>query len=423
MQATNLRHGVLQALSSSDQILFSKFGLGTTIEFPFECIHHAFELHARNQPNSIAVQDMDDKTTYAELDHQANSVASHLRKLGVTPDSRVGLVVERSISMVIGILAILKTGAAYIPLDGNDTSNESLNHALQDSGSTIALIQSRFANRITTVMTLILEDSICPHPSSVHCRKPQDLAAGEDSACIIYAQDSSYRPKGIDLTHKNIVNLVCISPGNLGMCQGLRVSQITNISSALAVWEILGSLCNGSTLVLGGTSIREWNLVMKMVDIVIATPTMLSLYNPAEHRNIKVVAAAGDRNYSQGLVNIWARFVKFYTCRGHTETTIVSTMQLHSPGRNVGPSKVIPNNSIYILDEKRQPVEMGGAGIVWIGGVGVSRGYVNLSRLSSLKYRYDPFLNNGMSMFDTGELARWRPDGSLEYADEGGWQV
>lgn len=188
MQATNLRRDVLQTLSSTDQALFSKFGLGDTVERPFECIHHAFEFRARDQPDSIAVQDLDDKTTYAELDHQANSIANRLRKLGVAPNSRVGLLVERSIFMAIGILAILKTGAAYVPLDGNDVSDYSLNYAIQDSGSNIVLVQSKFASRVTNASAVCLEDSICTNSSSTHCRKTQDLAAGEDSACIIYTQ-------------------------------------------------------------------------------------------------------------------------------------------------------------------------------------------------------------------------------------------
>jgi non-ribosomal peptide synthetase component F len=224
MQATNLRRDVLQTLSPTDQVLFSKLGLGETVELPFECIHHAFEFRARTQPRAVAVQDIDDTTTYAELDHQANCVANHLRKLGIVPNSRVGLLVERSIFMAIGILAILKTGAAYVPLDGNDVSGHLLNHAIKDSGSNIVLVQSKFAGRVTNASTVILEDSSCPHLSPTHCRKTQDLATGEDSACVIfthgkilcpnfkptfptiYFPDASNNHTGVDLTHRNIIN-------------------------------------------------------------------------------------------------------------------------------------------------------------------------------------------------------------------------
>ncbi|KAG5650400.1 hypothetical protein H0H81_012379 [Sphagnurus paluster] len=405
---------LLKSLSDTDKELFTKFGLGETIRPAFELVHHAFEYHARLHPDTIAVEDFGHKITFAELERQSNCLATRLRTSGVVPGSRVCLLVERSILMVVGILSVLKAGGAYVPLDGNVVADKTLNHALKDSGSSLVLVQRKFIHRIGTMPIMCLEDSICESPQSTHCQKPEDISKTTDSAYVIYTSGTTGVPKGVDVTHKNVTNLVCMAPGNLKMTHGVRVSQLMNISFDMAAWEILGSMCNGSTLCLRGKTSKEWRAAMKTVDVVVATPSMLAPHKPEEYPNIKVVAVAGEP-CPKALADNWAKTVDFYNCCGPTEITIVNTMHLHAPGIDLGIGGPTPNNTVYVLDANLQPVKIGEMGVMWAGGNGITRGYLNLPDKTAEKYQRDPFLDDGSFMFNTGDLGRWLPNGDLEH--------
>ncbi|GLB38322.1 putative adenylate-forming reductase, a natural product biosynthesis enzyme that resembles non-ribosomal peptide synthetases, yet serves to modify one substrate, rather than to condense two or more building blocks [Lyophyllum shimeji] len=404
----------LDRLPPDDRGLFSSYGLGERLEPPFACVHHAFEFFALGHPDLIAVEDFQRKATYAELDRQANCLAARLRTTGVTSRARVCLLAERSIIMVVGILGVLKAGAAYVPLDGNVVSDSTLRHALNDSGAFLVLAQRKFTERVSGVLTISLEDSICDEPSASHCLKPEDLSTTSDSAYIIYTSGTTGVPKGVEVMHSNVTNLVCLAPGNLGMRPGIRVSQLMNISFDMAAWEILGSLCNGSTLCLRGKTSKEWRAVMRTVDVVIATPSMLAPHEPSDYPTIKVVAVAGEP-CPKALADSWSNAVDFYNCCGPTEVTIVNTMHLHRPDKSFGIGGPTPNNTVYILDEERKPAKIGDVGVMWAGGSGVTRGYLNLPEKTAEKYKVDPFLNDGSLMFNTGDLGRWNRDGSLEH--------
>ncbi|KAF9013277.1 nonribosomal peptide synthetase 12 [Cyathus striatus] len=381
-------------LSPSDRALFDDFG---------------------SNPGGVAVQDFEYTITYGELDFQANSLATRLRDIGVRTDSRVCLLVERSILMIVGIVAVLKAGAAYVPLDGNIVSDSTLRHALKDSGSSVVLTLRKFSHRILNTPQVFCLDEISYDKSpSEHCNKPEDWSSPKDGAYVIYTSGTTGVPKGVDVSHGNVINLLCIAPGNLGLGPGVRVSQLMNISFDMAAWEILGSLCNGSTLCLRRKTSKEWRAVMKTVDVVVATPSMLLPHNPVDYPNIKVVAVAGEP-CPKSLADNWGTYAKFYNSCGPTEITIVNTMQLHTPGLFLSIGKPTPNNNVYVLDENMQPLPIGTAGIMWAGGAGISRGYVNLSEKTAERYRTDPFMNDGSMMFNTGDLGRWLPDGTLEH--------
>lgn len=183
---------VLGSLSFVDKALFFEFGIGAKHESLFQCVHHAFEFYARTQPTSVAVEEFQQTITYSDLDRQANCLASRLRSIGVDTDSRVCLLVERSILMVVGILAILKAGAAYVPLDGNIVSDSTLGHALKDSGSSVVVVLEKFAHRVHDTPTICLESSICQESTSDHCVKPRDSTTSKDGVYVIYTSGTSY---------------------------------------------------------------------------------------------------------------------------------------------------------------------------------------------------------------------------------------
>ncbi|KAG5641657.1 hypothetical protein DXG03_004536 [Asterophora parasitica] len=196
----------LQSLSPVGRALFNKFGRGEAREYPLKCVHQAFEFQARSHPEAIAVEDLHERITYAHLDREANCLAAHLREQGIFPGARVGLLVERSIHMVIGILAVLKAGGAYVPLDGNIVSSSTLTHALRDSDASLVLVQDKFADRVFMTPTLSLEEFVCTHKTVAECSKPEELSSPDDSAYIIYTSGTTGIPKGVDVMHQNVTN-------------------------------------------------------------------------------------------------------------------------------------------------------------------------------------------------------------------------
>lgn len=181
------------ALTAVDQLRFSQFGCGPTIVPPFQCVHHAFQFHAANHPHATAVQDASDTITFAQLDRQSDCLASRLGKANVGPGSRVCLLVERSISMVVGILAILKTGACYVPLDGKVASDKSLEHILRDSESKVVITLGKFSHRVSGVPVILLDDSPCECSPSNRCPKPEDRSLPQDSVYVIYTSGAFQR--------------------------------------------------------------------------------------------------------------------------------------------------------------------------------------------------------------------------------------
>lgn len=177
---------LLQGLAAADKALFYQFGMGPTINVPFKTVHHAFEHHARQQPDAIAVEDFEERITYGELDRRANCLAATLRERGVTADSRLCYVTERSIPLVVGILAILKAGAAYVPLDGNIVSDSTLKTAWLGSETPLVLILKKFVHRLPNSQPIIYDDVICSSHNLEHCIKPYERASENHGCYVIY---------------------------------------------------------------------------------------------------------------------------------------------------------------------------------------------------------------------------------------------
>ena len=190
MADAHLSFSSLSGLSSEDQLLFARFGLGESQKAPFACVHHAFEHNASVQPDTIAVEHLSDTITYAELDRKANALAQLLRGSGIRPGSRVCLLVQRSIPMVIGILATLKAGGQYVPLDGGIVTQSTLDFVLEDSGASAVLCLRDFAHRVDETETrrvIVLEDAIaCYCALEADCGKPEDLSSPDDGVYVIY---------------------------------------------------------------------------------------------------------------------------------------------------------------------------------------------------------------------------------------------
>ncbi len=406
-------------LSLFDQILFERFGQGPLVDVPYACMHFAFEAYAATQPETIAVAYLGSSITYGELDRQANRLAARLAQLGVRTGDNVGLFLQRSIPMVVGIMATLKAGAAYAPQHVGVAKDAHLRYVLETAKIDVILTLSHLKDQVPVPAgcTLICIDEVMQEPFADEVEfserfVPETAVSSSNTCFIIFTSGTTGNPNGVQVTHGNVGNILLTQPGNLGIQPGMKVGQILSIAFDMAAWEILGTLSNGGTLVIRGKDFME---VIPQVDVVISTPSILSTFDVDQCHNVKVVAVAGEP-CPRPLADKWSSFCSFYNSCGPTEVTIVNTAEQHFPwkeGLTIG--KPTPNNTVYILNENLEPCAIGEVGEMWAGGDCVSKGYIGNEPLTSERYLPDPFLGNGRFMFRTRDLGRWTENGELEH--------
>lgn len=416
----------LHSLPPDDRALFHRFAAGPTETPPFRHIHHAFQAHAQSQPHpraaqatqatrpaqpvptarlrdAPAVEHEGVRLTYGELDARSDQVAATLVAAGVRPGDHVGLFLTRSVHMVVGILGILKAGAAYVPQDIRITPPHHLDHVLRTAGIDVVLTTSEHAGAIRAKTAFAL-DALPNHPT-----RPPQVEPG-DTAVVIFTSGTTGVPNGVRVTHANLCNVLLTEPGSLGIRPGDRVAQLLNIAFDMAVWEIFAALSHGATLVIRGENPR---LTAETATVLIATPGLLSTIDPNRCPNVRVVAVAGER-CPRPLADAWSTTAAFHNACGPTEVTIVNTISRYD-GRRVTIGRPVPNSTVYILDEHLRPCRIGEIGEMWAGGACVTAGYLNNDVLTAQRYRPDPFLGGDHVMFRTRDLGRWTPDGELEH--------
>ncbi|KAH9840976.1 AMP-binding protein [Rhodofomes roseus] len=401
-----------RASSASSSIV-----VGEERPVPYRCIHHAILAHAARDPSAIAVTAHTGETiTYGELAETSLRVAQTLRAHGVGKGSRVCLVIQRSIPPIVAILAVLRLGAAYIPLDGDSITDQSLQAVIHDAQPTCTLLSRACVHRAAQIngVHCFLEDILDAHEQPTSSQGITDIADPSDCAYIIFTSGTTGVPKGVKVSHRNVTNLLCLSPGNLGIAPGVHVAQLLNVAFDMCVWETLGCLMNGGTLHLRGPRRADWLQVLRTVHVVISTPSILAQHDPADYPNIRVVATAGEP-CPVALADRWARQATFYNSCGPTEVTIVNTMHRHSPGSPLTVGAPTPNNAVYVLDDDLRPVPRGAVGLMWAGGLCVSQGYLNRADLTASKFKPDPFGTPGSLMYNTGDIGRLRDDGELDH--------
>lgn len=406
-------------LTPSDQRFFEEYGQGPRIEPNFSLIHQAFEAQAAAHPNAIAGEHEGETITYRELNQQANRLAHVLAEHGVTTGDNVALFLQRSIPMLVGIMATLKVGAAYVPQHVGVAPEAQLRHILETTSATIILTISRLQDQVPVPdgCVCMAIDELMAQPLEATANldinvAPSRAISPDDRTFILFTSGTTGNPNGVQVTHRNVCNILLTEPGNLGMKPGMKVGQILSIAFDMAAWETLGSLAHGATLLIRGKDFME---TARRCDVIISTPSILSTFDADQCHNAKVVAVAGEP-CPRPLADKWASFCTFYNACGPTETTIVNTMQPHDPAaERLTIGKPTPNNTVYVLDKERKPVAIGEIGEMWAGGDCVSAGYLNNEALTSERYAPDPFLGEGYMMFNTRDLGRWTADGQLEH--------
>ena len=407
-----------------------------------ELLQELFEGQVQRTPDAVAVVYEQQSLTYRELNERANRVAHALLERGVGPDVRVGLYVERSAEMVIGILGILKAGGAYVPLDPGYPV-ERLEYMLTDSAPRVLLTQSSLQDRLKWLDGAVLrldEPDLYAGYASANIAANHHGQHRHQLAYVIYTSGSTGTPKGVMVEHDSLINFLHCMKVETGISENDRLLAVTTISFDIAGLEIYLPLLAGAQLFIAsrevstnGTLLRE-AIASSSISIMQATPaTWRMLVDQDVGTGASVLAGlkamcGGEALSSHLSTRLRSQVAELWNLYGPTETTVWSTysridsLPRASPVEPIG--RPIANTQIYILDGHRRPVPVGVSGELYIGGTGVARGYLNREELTRERFLSDPFSTEaGARMYRTGDVARWSAQGSIEYLGRNDQQV
>jgi amino acid adenylation domain-containing protein len=387
------------------------------------CVHGLFEAQAARTPGSVAVVFEGERVTYAELNARANRLAHHLRALGVGPDVRVGICVERSVEMVVGLLGILKAGGAYVPLDSSYPVDR-LRNMVEDSAPAVLLThppQAATAAALSAgsgIPVLDLADAAAWADRSAE--NPDGAEVGpENLAHVLFTSGSTGRPKGVMLEHGSLVNRLAWMQDRYGMTPDEALLQKTPFSFDVSFWEFFWPLMVGARLVMarpGGHRDPAYLVeTIRREGITVAhfVPSMLQVF--LEHPDAgectgllrvpvsgEAVSAALARQFHERLPG-----VGLFNQYGPTESGEVTEWACDPGAERVSIGRAIHNSAVYVVDRAGEPVPVGVAGELFIGGVAVARGYLGRPRLTAERFVPDPFGEPGARLYRTGDLVRW----------------
>jgi amino acid adenylation domain-containing protein len=384
------------------------------------------ERQAAVNPNSVAVVAQDCVLTYHELNSRAGELANRLCSIGVGPDVLVGLCLKSSIAMVVGALGILKAGGAYLPLDPAYPA-ERLSLILNDAKAPVLVTAQCRAGSLPAgawrVIGLDIEGRMADGPSSP---SPVTEASPESLAYVIYTSGSSGQPKGVEIAHKSLLNLVRWHQHAFAVTPADRASQLAGVGFDAAVWELWPYLTAGASVHFADEAIRtepealrDWLLSRQITISFIPTvmaERIMALDWPAEIP-LRVVLTGADTLHRYPSAKLPFLLVNNY---GPTECTVVATstpvLPDECPSQRPPIGRPITNTQVYILDEHLKPVPKGTPGELHIGGAGLARGYLNLPELTAEKFIPNPFSREpGARLYKTGDLARYLPDGQIAF--------
>ena len=386
------------------------------------CVHELFERQAERTPDAIAVVSGSDRWTYRELDLRANQLAHRLRAAGAVSRSIVGICVDRSPDMVAGLLAILKAGAAYVPLDPRHPRDR-LAFMLEESAATVLLTQRHLVDALPEHGLA----TVCVESDSARIDEPANTAptnatSPEDLAYILYTSGSTGKPKGVQVRHRNVVNLMTALAKRPGLGPEDVAMAVATFSFDMSVGDIFAPLGTGACVVLAAREdARDPRRLGALIaasgaTLMHATPTTWQmLLESGWAGNPRLVAVCGGDTLSEALADsLLDRCAAVWNGYGPTETTVYTTFSQVARGAPITIGRPIANARLYILDRWRRPVPVGVPGEIAIGGAGVSAGYVNRPDETALAFAPDPF-DPGSGMYSTGDLARFLPDGSIQH--------
>ncbi|MEH1899107.1 MAG: amino acid adenylation domain-containing protein [Nostoc sp.] len=398
----------------------------TKIDYPNKCIAQLFAEQVERTPDAVAVSFQSQQLTYQQLNCQANKLAHHLQKLGVKPEMRVGICVERSLSMVVGLLAILKAGGAYVPLEPRSPQDRLID-ILSDSQASVLLTDSSItlSHQSLTVVNLDTSEIFCQNSQE----NPISEVTPENLAYVIYTSGSTGKPKGVAMSHSSLVNLLHWQMDESGLSCA-KTLQFASISFDVSFQEIFSTWCSGGTLVLIAEEVQKDGFALlqliaqeKVERLFLPFVALQQLANVASiaqsyPASLRQIMTAGEQlHITPVLVNFFKQLpgCTLQNQYGPTESHVVTSFTLKdaSPLPPIG--RAIANTLIYILDRNLQPLPIGVSGELYIGGVAIARGYINSPELTAEKFIPNPFEKDGSRLYKTGDRARYLPDGNIEF--------
>jgi len=402
------------------------------------CIHHLFEAQVERTPDAVAVVFEDSVLTYRELNCRANQLAHHLNQLGVGSEVLVGICVERSFEMVVGLLGILKAGGAYVPLDPEYPKSR-LAFMLHDSRAPILLTQKRLIECLPqSVAKVVYLDADWKQISLLCDQNPASQVIAENLAYVIYTSGSTGQPKGVMVPHRGICNHLLWMQAAFKLTEVDRVLQKSSLSFDVSVFELFWPLLAGLRVIVAkpGGHLDSAYLVKLIAEqkltFLHAVPSMLEVLLEEEEIDtcncLRYVTSGGETLSSDLKERLCARMeAQLYNAYGPTEASIGVIYGKCQRGSNQGIVPIgvpIANTQIYLLDSALQPQPIGVPGELHIGGVGLARGYLNQPELTALRFIPNPYSTGtptgyskqpGARLYKTGDLGRYLPDGNIEF--------
>lgn len=397
----------------------------TTAAYPKEKpLHELFREQAKKSPANLAIIDGDNKIAYHELDQLTNRFAALLQNKNIQIGDTIAVALDRSPQVIITLLAILKSGAAYVPLDP-DYPKERVELMLQDSSAKILITSKKYRNYFqSNARELLIEEihvELLNYPA-------EDLllnANGSDLAYILYTSGSTGKPKGVQVEHHNLVNFLCSMKKNLSVSEQDHLLAVTTISFDISGLELyLPLICGASLTIVETDTARDGRLLLNLIkkekpSIMQATPStwqMLIEVGFEKGDSIKTICCGGEALNRELANALLARCTALFNLYGPTETTIWSTTKrIESTDETITVGFPIDNTQVYILDELMNPVSEGITGEIYLAGEGVARGYLNRPELTLEKFVSNPFSEQkGDKMYRTGDLGKYLANGEIQ---------
>jgi amino acid adenylation domain-containing protein len=410
-----------------------------------KCIQELFEEQVEKTPDAVAVVYEDEELTYGELNRRANRLAYHLRELGVGPDARVAICVERGLKMVVGLLGVLKAGGAYVPLDPSYPL-ERLKFMLKECSPAALLTQSHCRDRLgrlpeaLPVLDLGDDKAWRGQRESNPAGGPTRLNAAQ-MAYVIFTSGSTGQPKGVMVQHGGVVNLIHDWTTRFRSTiqqDGIQASLWTSFGFDASVLELFAAFLLGGTVNIVPEHIKgdaqallDW-LIARGINYAYLPPFFIREMEearfPASTLPLNFVLVGVEPFVESALHRFGLRGQRLQIVNGYgpTETTICSTtyVEIKDRFRNAPIGRPVGNTRIYVLDKRLKPVPVGVVGELYVAGEGVTRGYLNRPELTAEKFVCDPFSSEGAGrMYRTGDLGRWLPEGNIEFVGRNDYQV
>ncbi len=388
-------------------------------------------MQAAATPEKVAVAAGKQVLSYRELNRRANQLAHYLQTLGVRSNVLVGLCVERSVDMVVGLLGILKAGGAYVPMDSTYPL-ERIAFMLEDSQAPVLVTQKRLPLQFPPSVQIVYLDDDATMLAQQETTDPACAISGEDLAYAIYTSGSTGRPKGVLITHESLLNLVCWHRSDFEVTAADRATQFASPAFDATGWELWPYLTAGASVYLPDEEtrlspplLRDW-LVKQQITIsflpTILAESMVQMEWPRT-TSLRYLLTGADMLQHYPPASLPFAFINNY---GPTEATVVATSgQIFPEEHPVGPPPIgrpIANTQIYILDEQLRPVPDGESGELYIGGTGLAKGYLNRPDLTAERFINAPF-EPGQRLYRTGDLVRYLPDGQIAFLGRADHQI